>query len=456
MKAVVTHYSRRIPDKEHWITLPIVTRRLGEGTGPYFFGLDTSGQFSAEDIQEKEASGGLKRLPRPYVLPDDKALWLTPELDVFIASETNPIADSSKILIDTDVLPDSPEERVRQFDIKNRVRKEILRRSPQSLVVIDEGYLARPLYQKLVQNMTASLENIANAIGVSIIPKGKFRLETLPAYMNAFVFDFCRDPYFLTEERENDVDVVPFGELRSFTFAFNKQGQLPIGFLKENEKPFAERLITFLHQTTADVEVEILGETAAAMEVMHVVRRLPALTERVTIQPDTVTLRFRLQEKPQHRIAIVDHGIARQLETMSSNLVEERYPVPLKWNTDEVFFIKADTTFSFRKPIPVGFMFQRKWPAWGLDIKTAFASALKTLWCDAPWERRSTDTSSIMEELAMIGVNAFSLHDICDSLGISEFHFSQLKEEIADALRGNDDDRVNKLRAQLAEIKKAI
>ena len=55
--------------------------------------------FSADDISERVEDGGLIPVDNPASASSDRIVWVTPTLEVYLASKDNPINDKRKVLL---------------------------------------------------------------------------------------------------------------------------------------------------------------------------------------------------------------------------------------------------------------------------------------------------------------------------------------------------------------------
>ena len=450
MKFVVTHYSRQSPDADRWVILPFISRRLGDVDGPFFFGLDTLQEFNSQTILDKENTGSLKGLSRPFSLRSDQALWLTPESDIIIASRNDPANDPQKVLIATDIAPLDTPIGEKTFH-RNWVRQKILSREPSPLVVVaDDGYLVKATFRKLGKAFLNKLASNTGAKAWSRYPPGRILPSGLVSAVKAGLFDLYFDPFFQTEERAETASIVQFGWLKTFRGLINERAEnLPAGLLRDAQQPFGGRLLNFLEHSVNSVEIGTISDTAADTEVSHALGRNLNFAGRIAQQQDAWSLWSWLHTEPHLRIAIVDHPIATLVQDMKPELVAKHVPIPPAHDPNPRIS-SVGLTFSFRQRIPAGFMYPKSCASWGINIRASFAEAIVALGEDLHWDRTDGGAESIEADLCAIGVEAFPFLELARQLGLLEFYGKKIRDNLGEALRRNEDARAKLLKSKLA------
>src|SRR5438552_8426470 len=100
MKLNITHFFRRKPESDDWIPLPFITQKPNDPTDSHFFGFETFREVPGKMIDQQLKDKTLKSLSWPVSVSPGQTLWLTPDNELYVASEKDPIGDQEKLMID--------------------------------------------------------------------------------------------------------------------------------------------------------------------------------------------------------------------------------------------------------------------------------------------------------------------------------------------------------------------
>ncbi|MBX3734092.1 MAG: hypothetical protein KF791_16065 [Verrucomicrobiae bacterium] len=460
---LVTHYSSQPPEKDRWVVVPFISRYAGKADGPFFYGFESSRPYSREHIAGLVAAGKLKELPRPFPLPDEQDLWMTPDGDVYIASAKDPIGDSQRFLVQDGPkrIYEGPE--TKRHELSMPVRRAILERDTQpELIYSDEEYVggSESRYSILTQSIIA---NLCRSLGVaesSREAKGAITPENLSTYLLENSYDFCCDPYFKTGPRSRHVDIIQFGWVKSIACIANSASKAyRHDFLKNPNLTTGERIVNTLDTSGEEILIGTIGETVAALEahraVLQAKRRSYGGKRILTRFKSALELRGWLEVDPLRRIVICDHCVKNQMWRISKDELNDylkRHSDELKSPTaKDAQFTSEDREMKCEAPIPVGFIYPPEDKDWQAEITKAFGSALvsKTEWKDAPWEGKPDE--DVSSELRDAGIEPFSLENLAQRLGVVEGYVELLKSQCQEAMRNDADAVANQLREKIKQ-----
>ena len=136
-------------------------------------------------------------------------------------------------------------------------------------------------------------------------------------------------------------------------------------------------------------------------------------------------------------------------------------PPPVEnWSHGKPLFVSVRPEFLFRERIPVGFVFPKLCPAWGVDMREAFAAAIsERLLRDAELllegekpRLEDVNVESWASELSSISVEAFPLDALCRQLGLLEQYKTWARAKYGSAVRDGTDEEVRMRQMELQSI----
>lgn len=437
MDLIITHYSKCSPEKDRWRIVPFVSREIGKPNGPFYFGCETEIPFSFQQILDREQGGGLIRI-KSLTFNRDKALWLTPDGEVLLASRSDPIGDSSRFLVGfIDLIPNPANINRPNKPIRRAIQE---RRGSSQIVWVNEGYLKTEIYKELYLAILDNLQQMTQATSRIQLPPGSIQWDLLASFINENQFDFCCDPYFKTVPRSRLVEIIQFGWLKSFKCVVNGRSNLYFAdaILKQQHRPFKERLLEVLLTSTEDIRIGILGETAAGLEVVRILSPFPNFSKRVLASISPEHLRWWLNQDSERRFAVCDNQVATTIEDMTDEYHAKHFPPPA--NNILFHYTSEDRIGHFEQPIPVGFMYPVGDAEWGLMLREAFANAIIQLLNNENQWVDDAGQPSLSAELKTIGVETLPWIELRQSLGLSE---GELKKSTVQTLKSEIATKVN-------------
>jgi hypothetical protein len=291
-----------------------------------------------------------------------------------------------------------------------------------ALVVVNGDYVQGEGYRAFVDEVVDYLKETTGSFPLNESAE-KFGWERLAIFALKNLFDFCRDPYFNRDPRDRLVDVVRFGSVDTFTAVVRTGTNLAKGPLSVQDWSFRERLIETLQRFECDVG--ILGETAAALEVVDVLSgytRYKAFTASSTQE-----LREWIQADPQRRFACCDYGTASAL---LSKLEAQ------KWDWSNPATDDKRLRFPYKNSVPVGFLFPSTDQSWGAEIAIGFRRALEG-------EEKIKRWAQVANELREVGIEPWTATQIALHV-FQDHHFA-----MQCAAWEDDFDTAKRLRDQL-------
>lgn len=308
------------------------------------------------------------------------------------------------------------------------VKEAIEQRKPNSraksaIVYLNDQYVKGPFYNALVNKILQRLKDTNEAILVPV-STGKIRWDHLASFLLKNNVDFCMDPYFRTGPRGQLVNVVQYGWIKTFTCVINGESKLLEGKLTDLGLSFRDRIIGTMESVEENLEIGVLGETAATMEVLGALYNVTNLSARIFTGTSSEHLRYWLSEFPDKRIVICDHGVADDIKQVKQKSIEAaHYPILDGFNRPYISGI-PQLTFEFSQPIPVGFVYPLHDAEWCNEIIRTFRQVLVENWEDIRWR-------DITPELEKLGIKAFKEEDLFKYLGIKELYDMHRKREEA-------------------------
>jgi hypothetical protein len=260
--------------------------------------------------------------------------------------------------------------------------------------------------------------------------------------------DFCAEPIPVTKSQSQTISCLQYGWLRTFTAVVRKDSYLVDEFAKHRA------IHELFGNTTQDLElafkkigerrevaVGVLGETAAASEAIEVLPGLVRGLRFVTFHTESDILDWLYYDeitevpglyndqsrrsayldayrtgdrgpKTVSRIVLCDHAVALRLQQM---LEQRDYRCEISMCNYEQN--RGSLHFPFRNPIPIGFPYARGDSKWRRQIVRAFAASLIEQVEKAPWGTKC-EPGTISQELNRIGIEAFEIEDLYQSLAL--------------------------------------
>lgn len=88
----------RLPEPDGWVSMTFFSK----GThGRYYCGFDLKRPLTEEQIQTRHYEGGLEQIDNPAKVDirSKNLVWLTSDLEIYLASEDDPVRDPAKTLL---------------------------------------------------------------------------------------------------------------------------------------------------------------------------------------------------------------------------------------------------------------------------------------------------------------------------------------------------------------------
>ena len=216
---------------------------------------------------------------------------------------------------------------------------------------------------------------------VNEIPFEKLKWDVLTTQIRDGVFDFCGDPYFVTQSRRHLLGFLQFGRLESYTAyvrensniynelhsdAINLDWKLEdvLRFLIVDKKVFGDRITEGKEQTA----IAGWADTAATSECQKALANIqsgafPATESTVERLVEWIEAR---ENNNEEWMIICDHGLVRMLD---DELKKNNLNLKCAANTPEL-------TFPFDPPLPVGFAYPIEDEEWGKDLAHAMSKMI--------------------------------------------------------------------------------
>jgi len=106
---VVAYIVPRPPESGAWLPVAFYTQsRSGFHVGIPDADLLKDAIYSRADMNELEADGAVHKVAFPSCLGTTQIVWITPERDVYIADEENPIDDPCKVKLVLEEMTTTP------------------------------------------------------------------------------------------------------------------------------------------------------------------------------------------------------------------------------------------------------------------------------------------------------------------------------------------------------------
>jgi len=396
MGRIVTHYLRGYHVDDCWVPLYFITQ---DANGKYYFGFEGV-ELPSQDVGRRLAAGELTELKIKWPIEDDQTLWKTPYGDVWLTSGSDPLEDTTRVLLEPGTLPN------------NVSKKEILFRRPRSgtkpeLIYVPDNFVQSDIYHRFVDGVA---ETLAELNGAVLVPQGGKVVEwdILASKLEGDTVDFCGLPYNLHESRARRFSVIPFGVQPTYTYYFSMHSRKRKGgfaLFRSHLSPLT-RLQTALNDNS-DLQIGVFVDTTAAHEVLSLFRFFPRMAENdgLAIKPTVEELKRWIREDPDNRVIICDHSIAAKLDQVDRKTASMGETITWEHSTDRA-------TVTYQRPLPVGFVYPRDDIRWGEDIRRAAQAAIQHL-VSSP-----DDYDALQESLAPLKVNLLTIEQLCQEYRI--------------------------------------
>jgi len=325
------------------------------------------------------------------------------------------------------------------------------------LVYVKEGYAKSKQYNTLQEKMLERLKKSYKASLVQI-PKDFIRWDQLATMLLQNRFEFCCDPYFKTGPRSYLVDVVQFGWIETFTCVIDAESEFLNGRLTDSALSFRDRLIGTFQSTSKNLEVGVLGDTAATMEVNDALYDVPQFGNRMFQGISSEQLRSWISEFPERRLIICDHGIANDIRNVTRRQIREKH-FQLFSGFDKPFISGTrNLIFKFSSSIPVGFITPHHDEDWTRELINVFRQVILEEFNYIRWQE-------IITELEELRIKCFSEDELYKSLSISNVEIktleikieaSRIKRKISNKTKELEEATKSKEPQKISEIKKEI
>jgi len=446
----VTHFVPRPPEPDAWVQVAYFTRT--DETGIYFCGLNLDRPYSEEEIKQRVAANTVEELPVQVPIMKGKTVWISPDCDIWVAAEDDPLNDAHKV-------------RVKKGDGPiggYRVEKSIVERvgsrvdkitNRKQLVTINKKYVPGGPYEDLARLIASKLCELHNADEKPCYEK-PIRWDLIPSFLIEGLFDFCYDPYFRTTSRGESVNVVQIGWIEDMTIVVAKTSPIYTEMVKCRTKNYSLRETLIHCNNEVDIDkIAVLGEVVSATEIIAQVQDNYGISKLIESMRDEVEMLHWVEEEPDRRMIVSDIGFVRMLKRVSKQDIEKnRYPVPKSFGT--VIYSANDeiTKFKMSKRYPVGFVCPLRDIRWKEEIEKAFIAALRDLAQTSSllWDKQHGD--GIGKELSEVGVEVIPLREICErykAMDVHDLYIEQLKQEIDRAVEREEYELANQIKKEL-------
>jgi hypothetical protein len=399
MKRYITHYLRGPLDKNCWVSLCFITK---DTDGKLHYAFDER-DIDPANLAQWVTDGDVIPLQHSWPVEEGQALWGTDYGDVWLASEHDPIRDSSRLLVQEGALPKLP------------TRHEIIHRRCQTkddvreLVYVPDDFVQSPVYSQFTECVAQALAD-KNGLSLSICENFLSKWEILSGLMGTQNVDFAGLPYNLNENRAKYYSVVPFGFQPSYTCYYYKYSRTfsirdhPL-FDSRISEPF-KRIIKAL-TNDPKLEIGVLAGTTAADELLGMFRFVAAVGRPPFFNPigHPKILKQWINENPEKRLIFCDHSVARKLDEEETATIVGGRRVDYAYSED-----KAE--YFYEKPLPVGFVFSEGDEHWEEDVRTATAVAIKKVFL----EENLYD--AFCDALLPLHVEVLSMSDLCRNFNV--------------------------------------
>jgi hypothetical protein len=380
------------------VQVPFVVREAGQLEGPFFLGHAREGLLSAEQVRQLVEQGTLRCLSFAYSIRDDQSLWITPEEEIWLASATAPINDNARILLDAQEL--RTPTRTPQGVMDTLTARDIVRtRTPEGRMYFEpESYIKKPHYRAFAEKTRATFRGIIGADNER--PKsGIEHWDSLASAMLHNAIEFCESPMLKYGYRQQLIDVVQIGILRTFTLLAVDRSH-PAKILENAKSTFNDK-ITALHNHIERLEVGMLSQTVAtAYAEAHLGKGFSVIPTENKISISE--LAAWCADRDDRRVIVCDHGIATDIVSLAAS-------------NDDIHKSFRHHGFDCRYPIdvPVGFMHPAGDLRWRKDIEHAVRQVLLEQWDNNPWDE-------VRNELDAVSIEGFDLQTMCHRFGLDD------------------------------------
>ncbi|MDO8544481.1 MAG: hypothetical protein Q7S40_28915 [Opitutaceae bacterium] len=101
MRLKATHIFYRPKDPTDWTPVAFLTKRMGVASDDFFLGFETFRSLPVGQVKELERQRQVRRMNFPCEVAPGQALWLTPEDEIVVANQNDPIGDENKLVLET-------------------------------------------------------------------------------------------------------------------------------------------------------------------------------------------------------------------------------------------------------------------------------------------------------------------------------------------------------------------
>ncbi len=272
-----------------------------------------------------------------------------------------------------------------------------LTRTKPDLRVIHTVYTRGENYSNfvnlVVKNLLANHQDIISEIP---LPAESVHFHLLAEGLLDGVYDFSKEPYWLSENRAHLADIIQFAWCETYTVCAPQGSEVLLSLNRVDKKlPFAEvvQCIRSLIQEFADLQLAVLSDTPSATEVGRVFSGyvLPKALINFSTEEEIVDW---LQAGPM-KLVLCDHVIAQKMRKIAKERQEK--------DSKEKGFVETDINLSYRSPIPVGIPLPKGDKTWRVAVARASARSLSQVLKEKKWE---TGDTSVKTDLLEAGLTA--------------------------------------------------
>jgi Mrp family chromosome partitioning ATPase len=191
--------------------------------------------------------------------------------------------------------------------------------------------------------------------------------------------DFFGDLYFLTETRNNLVDILQLGYLETFVALVPQNIHVEPNHEQGNEIKY---LFDFFRNFSQKSEYKyiVMGDQAAASECYRLFSKIKLLDnttlyDNVYSEKDEFDIASRLKNSQEKNIAILDHVTSRVVMENNNDIAKEY----------------KELHFHFQNKIPVGYLYKKNCPNIRYEINKAIYEVLKHTDSEFNWELLSAE-----------------------------------------------------------------
>lgn len=246
------------------------------------------------------------------------------------------------------------------------------------LQVVESRYFDGKYVREFTNKIITRLESVDHFNMSRNVLRKNINWNLIGFQFSEGAIDFFGDLYFLTETRNNLVDILQLGYLETFVALVPKNTPIEAKIEQGNGIKY---LFNFFNDFSNNSQYKyiVMGDQAAASECYRFFSKIKLLDnstlyDNVYSEKDEFDIASRLKNSQEKNIAILDH--------VTSRVVMEN---------DDISKDYKELQFHFQNKIPVGYLYKKNCPNIRYEINKAIYEVLREADSDFNWKLLSAE-----------------------------------------------------------------